>query len=102
MTTATPDMSQGIDFYFVKSLYSIAIEQGSPNVIMGLRDKALQTILNGDGSQLMSVNDNGLTIAKKIYRDPAQLLAECSLALDYYNNGPQGSFGIDYMGLGGA
>jgi hypothetical protein len=89
-----------IDYYFVKLLYDLAREQASPNVIIALRDKSLATIIDGDGTQLISATIEGKTVNKKVYKDPAQLAQECSLALDYYNNGPQGSFGIDYTGLG--
>ena len=66
----------GMDYFFCKALYDLAIEQGSPNVIISLRDKALEQIVNGDGSQLISATLNSKTISKKVYRDPAQLLAE--------------------------
>jgi hypothetical protein len=93
-------MIDGIDYFFVKMLVDLARSQGSPNVIQALIDKSTQTILNGDGAQIISVNDNGLSFSKKVYKDPVALAKEASLALDYYNNGGQGSFGIDYTGMG--
>jgi len=91
-------MGTGLDYFFVKALYSLAIEQGSPSVIIALRDKAMDMIVTGNFDQLISATLNGKTITKKVYRDPSQLLAEASLALNYYNSGPEASFGFDWMG----
>ena len=96
----------GIDFFFVKGLYDTANRQGQQGkaFLEALIDKALNAMIGGTQAQMFSVlissTIDGKTQQRQIYRDPATLFAEASLALDYYTNGPQGSFGIDYTQLG--
>jgi uncharacterized protein (UPF0262 family) len=91
-----------MDFYFVRALYDQAIRDGSPNRIIKAHDKALEMVLCGEGTQLISATINGKTVSKKVFKTPDQLVKECSLALSYYQNGLEGSFSIDYTLTTGA